>query len=118
MFEAWSIGVMVRGTTNVPQMFNGIANSARLATLNADLASGAITRAGAAAERNAWRMQAANQRMGQMAGMAAGAVSVMAGAFIFEGVRAAGEFQRAMIGVQNATGATGQSLKSLQDLVL
>lgn len=117
-FEAWSIGILVRGTTNADRMFAGISSQARLASINAELATGKINAAGAAAQRNALRLEAANQRMGQMAGFAAGAVALMSGAFIYEGVRSAGELQRAMIAVQNATGATGASLQALQSLVI
>jgi TP901 family phage tail tape measure protein len=118
MFDAWKIGILVSASTNAPQMFASISTAARNAAINADLAAGNISRAGAASQRMAGQVSTANARMGTMLGYAAGAVALLSGAFIIDGVSSAAKFQTAMVAVQVATGAAGDAMSSLQKLAL
>jgi TP901 family phage tail tape measure protein len=117
-WDMWSVGVTITAATNADKMFTSIGNQARMASINADIAAGSINKAGAAAQRNQLKLAAANQRLGQMAGMASGAVAVLGGILMTHGVTAAAQMELAMTTVGVATGATTDQMKTLGDMVV
>jgi TP901 family phage tail tape measure protein len=106
MFESWAIGVVIRATSNVPQVMTAAAGS--VGTLNT-------------------RLSLANKRMkmlelqaAQLRGIATllGGISLAGGAVIAYSLDQASKLQLAMTTVQMVTHSTADEMERLEQIVL